>query len=183
MIVTLDTPRLHLRQHDASDEANVHNLTADEGMRRYLSHQASVEDSYRRFLATVGGWALYGFGTFAVIERETGDYVGNCGLFRMKRDLKPDFDGEPEAGWIIAASRWGKGYASEAMAASIAWFEGAFGPQPTVCMIVPGNKSSERIAAKLGYRPIGLSEHRGDQIMRYRREAGGAERLAPEASA
>lgn len=173
MGVTIDTARLHLRQHEAGDAQAMHDLTSGDEMRRYLSHQASAEDSYRRFLGTAGGWALFGFGTFAVIERETGDYVGNCGLFRMKRDLEPAFDGEPEAGWIIAASHWGRGYASEAMAASLVWFERAFGSQPTVCMIVPGNASSERIAAKLGYRPIGLSEHRGDQVMRYRREAGG----------
>ncbi len=121
------------------------------------------------------GWATFGFSTFAVIERETGRYVGNCGLFRMIRDMDPPFpDGAPEAGWIIAADRQGLGYAREAMAAVLEWFDTTFDHPLSVAMIVPGNVASERIAAALAYRPIGEALHMGDTVVRYGRRRPGA---------
>jgi RimJ/RimL family protein N-acetyltransferase len=164
------TPRLLLRPHRDGDFEALHALTAASEARTHLAGFAGQEDSWRRFLSTVGGWTLFGFSSFAVIERDSGLYVGNCGLFRMKRDIEPPFDGEPEAGWIVAPSRWGRGYATEAMQAALTWFEAGWGLQRTVAMISVGNTASERIAAKLGYLPIGLAVHRGDQVMRYARD-------------
>ncbi len=171
----LDTPRLHLRPHRVDDFPALHALTASPDMRRHLSGYASAEESWKRLLGVLGGWATFGFSTFAVIERETGLYVGNCGLFRMMRDIEPPFpDGAPEAGWIIAGDRWGRGYAGEAMAAAMDWFDAAFAEPLTVCMIVPGNAGSERIAARLGYRAIGEARHLGEVVMRYERRTRAA---------
>jgi RimJ/RimL family protein N-acetyltransferase len=167
----LDSDRLHLRPHTIDDFEAMHGLTVAPAARAFFSGEASREDSYRRLLTSIACWHLFGYGTFAVIERESGDYVGNCGLFRLERDLEPPFDGEPEAGWIIAHDRWGRGYAGEAMSAALAWFDAAHDIRRTVCMISPGNVASEAVAAKLGYEPIGLSLYKGEEeIMRYARE-------------
>jgi RimJ/RimL family protein N-acetyltransferase len=57
------------------------------------------------------------------------------------------------------------------MAAALAWFDTAHSIRRTVCMISPGNQASERVAAKLGYEPLGLSRYRGgEDVMRYARE-------------
>lgn len=167
----IETERLRLRPHVLDDFDQFHALTADEGMRRFLSGEPSRENSYRRLLANQGCWSWLGYGTFAIEERETGDYVGNCGVFRMARDL-PGFDEHPEAGWIVAASRWGRGYAGEAMRAAQAWFDDRFGPVTTVCMIVPGNAASERLAGRLGYRPLRRDHHMGVEVQLYMREPG-----------
>jgi RimJ/RimL family protein N-acetyltransferase len=38
-------------------------------------------------------------------------------------------------------------------------------------MISPGNRASKRVAAKLGYEPIGLSRYKGgEELMRYARD-------------
>jgi RimJ/RimL family protein N-acetyltransferase len=71
---------------------------------------------------------------------------------------------------VIAEGSWGRGYATEAMAAIINWFESAHGGGRTVCMITCGNDASERTAAKLGYQPIGIAEYKGDTVMRYARD-------------
>ncbi len=171
----LETERLRLRPHMVDDFADLHGLTAAPEMRRHLAGFASVEDSWKRLLGVLGGWATFGFSTFAVIEREGGRYVGNCGLFRMVRDIDPPFpEGAPEAGWIIAADRQGRGYAREAMAAVLGWFDAAFDHPLTVAMIAPGNVASERIAAGLAYEPVGEALHMGDTVMRYERRRAGS---------
>jgi RimJ/RimL family protein N-acetyltransferase len=169
--LALETPRLRLRPHGLDDFEAMHALTVAPETRQFLSGEPSREDSYKRLLTTIASWHLFGYGTFAVVERDGGGYVGNCGLFRLERDLEPPFGGEPEAGWIVARERWGRGYAGEAMAAALAWFDTAHSIRRTVCMISPGNQASERVAAKLGYEPFGLSRYRGgEDVMRYARE-------------
>jgi RimJ/RimL family protein N-acetyltransferase len=170
-MLRIETARLLLRPHDEADFEDLHALTAGEQMRRHLSGVANREESWKRLLFMAGGWAMFGYSNFAVIERDGGAYVGNCGVFKLVRELDPPFDGSPEAGWIIAGDRWGRGYASEAMAAAIDWFERAIGPQRLVCMISPGNAASEKVAARLGFEAEGLSTHFGDEVMRYGRES------------
>lgn len=165
----IETARLLLRPPVIEDFDDLHALTASPQMRQHLSGFSNIEDDYKRLLATLGGWATFGFGTFSVIERETGSYVGNCGIFRLLRGLGEGFDGHPEAGWIVTGTRWGKGYATEAMLAAIDWFERTHLITRTVCMISPGNKPSEAIAAKLGYRATRLAEHRGEPVQLYAR--------------
>lgn len=166
----IDTGRLHLRPPGIDDFHDLHALTADPAMREHLPGFASVEDSYKRLLSTIGSWTAFGYGTFSVRERDTGSYVGNCGLFRLLRGLGEGFDFYPEAGWIVAGSRWGRGYASEAMEAVHSWFEATHGAQRTVCMIAPGNAASDRIATRLGYRPFRDAEHSGTPVTLYARE-------------
>ena len=170
MTTTIDTERLHLRPWRLDEFERFHGLTASDAMRRFLGHEPpSLQDSYNRLMRTGGCWHYLGFGTFAVVEGETGEVVGNCGLFRTIRGLGDGFDGYPEAGWVIADSRWGRGYAGEAMKAALEWFDAEHGGRRTVAMIVPGNEPSERVAAKLGYMPFGLADYKGEQVMRYAR--------------
>ena len=167
----LESARLRLRPHDIGDFEMLHALSVTPASRRFFPGEPSREDSYKRLLTSIASWHLFGYGTFAVHERASGAHVGNCGLFRLERDLDPPFAGEPEAGWIIAEDRWGGGYAGEAMRTVLAWFDAAVAIRRTVCMITPGNRASERVAAKLGYQPIGPARYRDDEeVMRYARE-------------
>ena len=167
----IETERLLLRPQRIDDFDQLHALTASEDMYRYLGGKASIEENYRRLLAVIGAWSVYGFDRFAVIEREGEALVGTCGIFRQMRGLGEGFDGLPEAGWIMRSDRWGRGYATEAMGATIDWFERTHGRQPTVCMIVPDNLASARIAAKLGYRLTRAAEYKGEAVNLYRRDA------------
>jgi RimJ/RimL family protein N-acetyltransferase len=168
---TIDTERLHLRPAELSDIESFHALTQTDQVRRFLGRDPpSKEDSFNRLLRNAGCWHLLGWGPFMVLERASAAHVGGCGFFRAARGLGDDFDPFPEAGWVIAEGSWGRGYATEAMAAIINWFESAHGGGRTVCMITCGNDASERTAAKLGYQPIGIAEYKGDTVMRYARD-------------
>ena len=56
-------------------------------------------------------YQTWGFGPYAVLEKQSQDVVGYCGLFYF-----PDINGKPEVeiGYRLARSAWGQGYATEA---------------------------------------------------------------------
>jgi RimJ/RimL family protein N-acetyltransferase len=167
---TIDTARLHLRHWRLDEVEAFHALTESAPMRRFLGRDPpSREDSFNKLLRGAGCWSLLGWGPFAVIERATGEPVGGCGLFRSLRGFGPDFDVYPEAGWIVAERAWGRGYATEAMQAILAWFDREHGGGRTVCMIGLGNLASERIAARLGYERMREADYKGDRVTLYAR--------------
>ncbi len=167
----IETERLRLRPQQIDDFDALNALIAGEEMHRFLGSEPNVEDNYRRLLAAIGGWSLFGFDRFTIFERDGGAFVGTCGIFRLLRGLGEDFDRHPEAGWIVRSDRWGRGYATEAMRATIDWFERTHGPRRTVCMISPDNHASARIAEKLGYRLMRAAEHKGAPVNLYGRDA------------
>ncbi len=109
------------------------------------------EDSWARLLRHVGHWACFGFGIMLVRDRADGRLVGEAGIGHFERGVADHFGRSPEAGWRIALERQGQGYAGEAMAAAIRWFDDSFAFDRTVCMIYPDNAPSLRVAARLGY--------------------------------
>ena len=57
----------------------------------------------------------------------------------------------PEIGWALAAPFRGRGYATEAVRAAVAWGDVRFARGRTVCLIDPENLASIRVAQKCGY--------------------------------
>ena len=98
-------------------------------------------------------WDERGYGRFAVIERETGRFIGRSGL-----KFWTEFE-ETEAGWTLRPDAWGHGYATEAAQASIDWgFENFDFPYITA-LIEPRNERSRRVAERLGMTVIREDTH------------------------
>ena len=164
----LETPRLVLRGHRATDLDDSLSLWSDPDVVRYIGGKTSTrEEVWTRVLRYIGHWHALGFGFWHVRERATDRFVGEVGIVDFKRDLAFSFDGSPEAGWVLAPSAHGKGYATEAMAAVLAW--AAPSHPRTVCIIDPPNLPSRRVAAKLGYREIGQAEYKKTPVIVFER--------------
>ena len=163
----LVTERLELWRPRASDRADLLAMMTPEAVRQFLGPaEASETDVFARLLRNAGSWALYGYGTFMVREKDgDGTTVGNCGVFRSFRGFGQGMDDVPEAGWIVAESAWGKGYALEAMQAALAWFDRQHGRQRIACMIEEGHEASMTIAAKLGFTEYGRHEPEGERAL------------------
>lgn len=151
----IKTPRLVLRGHDMADLAAREAITGDPGVMRFVGGVQGRDENVARILRYAGQWALFRRGPFAVEERASGRLVGEIGVADFLRGLGPDFDGEPEALWVLAAGSQGMGYATEAMRAALAWHEAAFGSCRIVCIVAPDNAASLHVAAKLGFRAFG----------------------------
>jgi RimJ/RimL family protein N-acetyltransferase len=152
-VPVLDTERLRLREHRAEDHAERVAIWSDPEVTRFIGGRAlTAEEVWRRFLQYMGLWSVLGHGYWAVEEKSTGRYIGDIGFADFKRDLQPSLEGMLEFGWVLASHSHGKGYASEAVAAAIAWAEQHRPGQRAVCIIDPANGPSIRVAEKAGFR-------------------------------
>ena len=99
---TIETERLELRVPVAADLAAVAMLWKDPELVKFIGRRPlSREQAWQRLQRNVGHWALAGYGVFVVIERTTGQYVGEVGIANFERDVVPPI-GKFEMGWIIS---------------------------------------------------------------------------------
>ncbi len=169
----IDIPRLHLRPHRLTDMDALTAIYADAEVMRFIGNGAiSREELWNRLLRYHGHWSLLGFGLWAIEERGSGRMIGDAGFADFHRGLGDDFDGVPEAAWVLAAEAHGHGYAAEAMTAALGWLD-ARGDARSVCMVAPANTVSLRLAARLGYRVFAEREYRGAPVLLHERIAAG----------
>jgi RimJ/RimL family protein N-acetyltransferase len=111
------------------------------------------EDTYDalRPFAEHGG----GPGTFLVLD--DGVVIGDCGWFGP-----PDEDGEVEIGYGLAPSARGRGLGTEAVRLLVEWVR-AHGARSVRAEVLPGNETSLRLLARLGFEDIG--ERAGHRIL------------------
>lgn len=148
------TERLELWRPTAADLQPMFAIASHSDTSRHLGTHRGFADHFERFCRNAGSWLLYGYGAFILRRRGEAQLIGNCGIFRTWRGLGEDFDGFPEAGWILHAECTGQGYAREAMQAALAWFAAGQGAQRLVCLIAPENAPSFAIAERLGFTRI-----------------------------
>ncbi|HEX7839842.1 MAG TPA: GNAT family N-acetyltransferase [Kofleriaceae bacterium] len=164
----LETPRLVLRGHRATDLDDAVSLWSDPEVTRYLGGKPlGREDVWSRVLRYIGHWAVAGYGFWHIRERATDRFVGEAGIADFKRDFAFSFDGAPEAGWVFAPWSHGRGYATEAMTAVLTWSAAAH-PR-TVCVIYPDNAASIRVAARLGFRELARAEYKASPVIVFER--------------
>jgi RimJ/RimL family protein N-acetyltransferase len=162
-IPVLETERLILRGHVASDFPAFAAMRADPVVMRFLGKGDLLdeEESWMRFQSMFGHWQLKGFGAWAIEERVGGALIGSTGFADKKRPSSHPASGAPEMGWSLASSVHGKGYASEALRAALSWGRDFFGPARVVCVISDDNAASIRLAEKHGFRQFATASRYG----------------------
>ncbi|MDB5039817.1 MAG: acetyltransferase, family [Candidatus Eremiobacteraeota bacterium] len=175
MAPTIETARLTLRGHRADDLAASAAMWADPEITRYIGGKPpSEQDVWFKVLRYAGLWALMGFGYWAIEEKATGEYVGELGFADFMRDIEPSIRGVPELGWALVSRVHGKGYATEAVAAAVAWGDAHLTSSLTVCIISLGNVQSIRVAVKCGYEEKQRTVYHGEPTILFERQKNGA---------
>ncbi len=155
----LDTARLVMRAHVRGDLAESAALWGDREVVRFIGGVPFTEEEvWIRLLRHVGHWALCGYGVWVVRERATERFVGEVGLMDLRRAIAPPLDA-PEMGWVLAPWAHGRGFATEAVGAALAWSDRALGPR-TTCIIEEGHAASVRVAATHGYREVARTTYK-----------------------
>ena len=139
------TQRLAFREMDA-DDVDLLGTVLGDPMVLWVS-RAWTQDEIRRWIARAESEQRErGYGMWIVTERESGAFVGEVGLteqvFAGTRDV--------EVGYQLRPEFWGRGYATEAARASLAFGRDVVGLERIVALIDPRNTASQRVAAKLG---------------------------------
>jgi len=173
-VPVLETPRLRLRGHSVEDFDASAALWGDPAVVRFLSGTPSTrEEVWSRLLRYAGHWALLGFGYWAVEDKTDGRFIGDVGFADFKRDIKPSLEGLPEIGWVLSPSIHGRGYATEAVGAALAWGDKHFGSCVTACIIDPENLASIGVARKNGFLEFAQTTYKGAPTTMYQRPAAG----------
>lgn len=166
MAAVIETERLILRGHAKADLDACAALWADAEVTRYIGGRPFARDEvWARLLRYVGHWQEMGYGFWALTEKASGQFVGELGFADFKRELDPSFGDTPEMGWALSPAGHGKGYATEAVTASLAWADVNLEERRTVCMIDPENGASLRVARKAGFREFARADYHGPTIL------------------
>ena len=166
----IETERLILRRHVLADFDECAAMWADPEVVRYIGGRPfSREEVWWRLLRYVGHWQLLGFGYWTFRERTTGRWVGEGGFADFHRDIEPSLGDAPESGWALASWAFGRGFATEAMRAIVAWGDAQWGARRTVCIISPENSASIRVATKLGYAEQLRTTYKGSPTILFQR--------------
>ena len=145
MVVVAVTERLELREFSVDDAEGFHDLNADPEVLRYTGDVPFVDVAEaREFLASYDNYARDGFGRWSVYVRQTGQYIGFCGLnYRADRD-------EVDLGLRLRRDCWGQGYATEAARAALELGFTRNGLKRIVGRAMRDNMASHRVLEKVG---------------------------------
>ncbi len=153
----LETPRLRLRPWRESDLAPFAALNADpEVMAHFPATQSREESdaSARRVMAAI---ASRGWGFWALEEIGGEPFVGFTGL--SQPPFEAHFTPCVEIGWRLARHAWGRGYATEAARAALAFGFGELALGEIVAFTATSNARSQAVMARLGMRRDGEFDH------------------------
>jgi len=171
----IETARLRLRAHSLADFQACLAMWSDPEVTRFIGGKPlSGEEVWARILRYAGHWRMLGYGYWLIEDKSAGMFVGEVGFADFKRQIAPSFDGIPEIGWALIPSAHGKGYATEAVRAAVAWGDGHFGAAATGCLINPDNAASIRVAKKGGYSEFCRTFYKEHPAVVFRRPAQGS---------
>lgn len=166
----LETARLTLRGHVASDFAELLAMWSDPPVTRFIGGRPSTEEeAWARLLRYVGHWPVVGYGYWVIREKASRAWVGEAGFANFHREVTPPFGDSPEAGWVVSPQLQGKGYATEAVSAVVAWGDQHLPSRRTVCMIDPDNLPSLKVAERCGFREFGRTVYKGSRSILFER--------------
>ncbi|PZG12566.1 GNAT family N-acetyltransferase [Nonomuraea aridisoli] len=140
------TERLVLRESEARDRSAFIELLASPEVHTYLGgprprdEREMPEAPERRP------------GSF-VVELD-GAMIGQVLLRRATGHRRPAAVGKADLGYLFLPRAWGSGYATEACAAALDWFDGVLPGEPVVLTTQTANVGSMRLAAKLGFTEV-----------------------------
>ena len=148
MTIILETKRLILRHQVIEDLDALWALYCNPNITKYIPDAPSTRAEAREELE----WHMHGhprhpeLGLWATIHKETGKFIGRCGL------LPWDIEGvhEVEVAYTIAQEYWGRGLASEAAQGILKYGFEQLNLARLICLIEPENIASQRVAEKMG---------------------------------
>ncbi|PXA91698.1 GNAT family N-acetyltransferase [Nostoc sp. 3335mG] len=167
----ITTERFSLRPFEPKDYEAYLSMLANPEPKVPWRQVMSPEDAWHRLVRHAGHWALFGYGVFAIFEREHGLFLGETGLWTARRGMGAIYDACDETGWAVVPSWHGRSVAFEAADAVHKWYDAKVGRRRTVCMIDPANHRSIQIARKLGYAAYDDGIYKGKPVSLFERSA------------
>lgn len=158
----LETERFYLREMTPEDAENAYLLNLNWENIKYTGDKpfTSIEEA-KRFLENYDHYRTYGFGRWAIINKESHEFIGWCGL-----KYTPDLD-EYDIGFRLFEKHWNKGIASETAKACIDFGFSELGLTRIIGRAMAQNKGSIRVLEKIGLEFLDEYNFDGDDGVIY----------------
>jgi [ribosomal protein S5]-alanine N-acetyltransferase len=144
----LETKRLLLRVLTMDDLDALFALYSDTDVKKYVYTEAMTLEETREELT----WAIKvykeqpGFGLWATVHKETGDFIGRCGLLQWMIEDRP----EVELTYMLAKQYWGLDLGTEVAHALVEYGFEQLKCSRLICCIDRENQASINVAKNLG---------------------------------
>jgi RimJ/RimL family protein N-acetyltransferase len=147
--------RLGFRLIEDADFDMLKELDTDPAVRSHFPEGALTPEQIKdRLSRNKASYRENGFGDFAVIELETGQFTGRAGFARVE-------GGEIEVGYVFLRRFWGRGLAQESLRALLNW-AGHNLDVPRIIAYAPRQHSASfNVMKKAGMRYFKTEKERG----------------------
>ncbi len=148
MIPTLETERLLLRAPTPQDLPTYVAFFSDAQASSFYGGPLDAQGAWRVLALDFGHWALRGYGRWAIESRASGKMIGGCGLWW------PEGLPRSELTWWLMPEGRGKGYATEASVAAIAFGYDVLGWDLVETHMNDDNLPARKLVERLGGKMI-----------------------------
>ena len=148
--MVLETERLILREYTWQDFDALYALLSDPVTMQHYPKPYDEAGTKRWIDWSLQNYQKYGFGWWAMVLKETGEFIGDCGI-TMQR-----IDGQllPEIGYHIDKAYWRQGYGKEAAKAVRDWAFTHTKLDALYSYMTAGNVASYSTAAAAGLKKV-----------------------------
>lgn len=152
---TIETERLYLRQFNDDDLDSYAGIMGDDEVGKWLPKERGLTREETKGLMDyiLKNWDEYGYGIWAVTEKNSGILLGHCGL-RMLPETS-----EVEVLYALAKNYWGNGYATEAVKTCVAYGFESLKLERIIGLTKPDNIASRRVIEKAGLQYVRDAEY------------------------
>ena len=142
-----ETERLAVRRLGYDDVDAMVAIYGDREAMRYVGDAEPLPaDACRHWVdVTDGNFERRGYGMVAVCDRSSNELIGCVGI------VHPGQQPEAEVKYAFRRDQWGKGYATEAVIALVAFGRQNWGVSRLIATLYPANTASQRVLAKAGF--------------------------------
>ena len=148
--MAMETARLMLRRPTLADVPELFTFLGDAAVMQYTDVEASIRDCRRRVAAHEHRRRQDGYAPWTVVGKADGRIVGRGGLYNDP--FEPGWG--VEVGYFFHPDVWGRGYATELVAACIDFADRVLRLPEVRAFAHPANAGSRRVLEKSGFEIV-----------------------------
>ncbi|MFD0713405.1 GNAT family N-acetyltransferase [Paenibacillus sp. GCM10027626] len=156
-MIYIETKRLQLRDWKEADLKPFCQMNADDAVMAYFPKTLSTDETQLFYTSILAEFIEYGFGLYAVEEKESKAFIGFIGFHRAT--FEADFTPCIEIGWRLKKEAWGKGYATEGAKACLQYGFTELGFHDVYSFTADINEPSKNVMMKSGMHFVKYFDH------------------------
>ena len=176
-MIEVETPSLLLRPIQDGDVQGIYELDSDPEVHRYLgNHPIKTMKEAEGIVAYIQEqYETYGFGRWAVIDKESQEFVGWSGL-KYETMVREDMDYN-DLGYRLKRKFWGLGIATETSLEALKFGFATLGLDEIYAGADVNNIGSNKVLQKVGMQQLEVFEYDGSPHHWYRIDREGWEKV------